>query len=41
MTLGTFPVSEDWSRRCLSLPIYAEMPEEAVPRSLEVLKGIL
>ena len=38
---GTFPVSEDWSRRCLSLPIYAEMPEEAVPRSLEVLKGIL
>ena len=34
---GTFPVSEDWARRCLSLPIYAEMPEEAVARAQDVL----
>lgn len=34
---GTFPVSEDWARRCLSLPVYAEMPTEAVARSAEVL----
>ena len=35
---GRFPVSEDWARRCLSLPIYAEMPEDAVERSLAVLE---
>ncbi|MEM7204290.1 MAG: DegT/DnrJ/EryC1/StrS family aminotransferase [Planctomycetota bacterium] len=34
---GQFPVSEDWARRCLSLPIYAEMPREAVARSAAVL----
>ncbi len=34
---GAFPVSEDWARRCVSLPIYAEMPEEAVPRAADVL----
>ncbi len=37
-TPGDFPVSEDWARRCLSLPIYAEMPREAVERAAEVLK---
>ncbi len=34
---GRFPVSERWARRCLSLPIYAEMPDEAVGRAAEVL----
>lgn len=34
---GAFPVAEDWARRCLSLPIYAELPEEAVARSRDVL----
>ncbi len=37
-TPGAFPVSEDWAHRCLSLPIYAEMPHEAVERAAEVLK---
>ena len=37
-TSGTFPVAEDWARRCLSLPIYAEMPEEAVSRGAQVLQ---
>ncbi len=34
---GDFPVSEDWAARCLSLPIYAEMPTDAVPRAAAVL----
>ncbi len=38
---GTFPVSEDWARRCLSLPIYAEMPLDAIPRVADVLKHAL
>ena len=36
---GTFPVAEDWARRCLTLPIYAEMPPEAVERAADVLAG--
>jgi dTDP-4-amino-4,6-dideoxygalactose transaminase len=35
---GDFPVSEDWARRCLTLPIYAEMPRDAVERAADVLK---
>ena len=35
---GTFPVSEDWARSCLTLPIYAELPEEAVGRAAGVLR---
>ncbi len=35
---GDFPVSEDWARTCLSLPIYAEMPEEAIDRAAAILK---
>lgn len=38
---GDFPVSEDWGKRCLSLPIYAEMPEEAVGRAAEVLSKVV
>ena len=38
-TQGTFPVSEDWARRCLSLPIYAEMPPEGVERAAAILRG--
>lgn len=34
---GAFPVAEDWARRCLTLPIYAEMPAEAIERAVEVL----
>jgi len=34
---GDFPVAEEWARRCLSLPIYAEMPEDAIYRAAEVL----
>lgn len=34
---GRFPVAESWARRCLSLPLYAELPEEAIYRSAEVL----
>lgn len=36
--LGTFPAAEDWARRCLSLPIYAELPDDAVSRSAEVIR---
>jgi dTDP-4-amino-4,6-dideoxygalactose transaminase len=35
---GDFPVAESWARQCLSLPIYAEMPPEAIARSVEVLR---
>ncbi len=34
---GTFPVSESWARQCLSLPIYAEMPIEVIPRTADIL----
>jgi len=34
---GAFPVSEDWARRCFTLPIYAELPGDAVGRAAEVL----
>ena len=34
---GDFPVAEDWAARCLSLPIYAEMPPDAVQRAAAVL----
>ena len=34
---GAFPVSEDWARRCLSLPIYPELPADAVGRARDVL----
>lgn len=36
---GDFPVAEDWARRCLSLPIYAEMPADAVERAAGILAG--
>lgn len=34
---GAFPVAERWARRCLSLPIYAELPGEAINRAASVL----
>lgn len=37
---GAFPVSEDWASRCLTLPIYAEMPPEAVDRAADVLADV-
>jgi dTDP-4-amino-4,6-dideoxygalactose transaminase len=36
----SFPVAEDWARRCLSLPIYAELPPEAIARAAEVLGSV-
>ncbi|MFH2099109.1 MAG: DegT/DnrJ/EryC1/StrS family aminotransferase [Pseudomonadota bacterium] len=36
-----FPVAEDWARRSISLPLYAEMPEQAVERAARVLKKTL
>jgi dTDP-4-amino-4,6-dideoxygalactose transaminase len=35
---GDFPVAESWARQCLSLPIYAELPAEAIARAVEVLR---
>jgi dTDP-4-amino-4,6-dideoxygalactose transaminase len=35
---GSFPVSESWARTCLSLPIYAELPESAPDRVAAALK---
>jgi len=35
---GEFPVAEDWARRCLSLPIYPELPLEAVTRATAILR---
>jgi len=34
---GAFPASEDWARRCLSLPMYAELPDDAPARARAVL----
>jgi dTDP-4-amino-4,6-dideoxygalactose transaminase len=36
---GSFPVSESWARTCLSLPIYAELPESAPGRAVAALKS--
>ena len=35
---GQFPISEDWARRCVSLPMYAELPEGVVDRVATILK---
>ncbi|MBI5164238.1 MAG: DegT/DnrJ/EryC1/StrS family aminotransferase [Magnetospirillum sp.] len=34
---GSFPIAEDWAARCLSLPIYAELPTSAFGRAATVL----
>lgn len=36
---GSFPVAESWARRCLSLPIYPELPDTAPARAAAVLKN--
>lgn len=38
---GAFPVAEDWARRCISLPIYAELPDDAAARAAELLAEVL
>ncbi len=38
---GSFPVAENWARRCLSLPIYAELPRQAADRAAAVLAEAL
>jgi dTDP-4-amino-4,6-dideoxygalactose transaminase len=38
---GSFPVAEDWARRCLSLPMYAELPDDAPERAAAALRSIL
>jgi len=35
---GAFPAAEDLARRCVSLPLYPEMPEEAVARVAHALR---
>lgn len=37
----TLPVAEDVASRCMSLPVYPEMPDEAVRRVAETVKGAL
>ena len=34
---GSFPVAESWARRCLSLPIYPELPDSAPARAAAAL----
>jgi len=36
---GAFPAAEAFARECLSLPLYPEMPAEAVARVAEVLRA--
>ncbi|MGE5505875.1 MAG: DegT/DnrJ/EryC1/StrS family aminotransferase [Actinomycetota bacterium] len=36
---GDFPVAEDWGRRCLSLPMFAELAEADVERCAAALKA--
>lgn len=38
---GDFPIAEDWARRCLSLPIYAELPADVPARVAAVLAEVL
>ena len=35
---GAFPVSEDWARRCLTLPIFAELPADVPARVAAVFE---
>src|SRR5215469_923713 len=35
---GAFPVAEDWARRCLSLPMYAELAPLGVESAVDALK---
>jgi len=35
----TFPVAEDWARRCLSLPIYPELASSDLDRCIAALKS--
>ena len=35
---GAFPVAEAWARRCLSLPLYAELPEGVLDRVAGLLR---
>lgn len=37
--VGDFPEAECWARETLSLPMYAEMPREAIMRVIEVLRS--
>ena len=37
---GDFPVAEDWAHRCLSLPMYAELPADGPPRAAAILSQI-
>jgi dTDP-4-amino-4,6-dideoxygalactose transaminase len=38
---GSFPVAEDWARRCLSLPLYAELTFEQVEFCAAALKSAI
>ena len=38
---GSFPVVEDWARRCLSLPLYPEMALSVADACVDALKSII
>jgi dTDP-4-amino-4,6-dideoxygalactose transaminase len=38
---GDFPVTEDWSRRLLSLPLFAELEPEEVDRVVAAVNGVV
>ncbi len=38
---GAFPAAEDWARRCISLPIYPELPDDAPERVAGLLRQVL
>jgi dTDP-4-amino-4,6-dideoxygalactose transaminase len=38
---GSFPVAEDWARRCISLPMYPELPHSTAERVRAVLQNVI
>jgi dTDP-4-amino-4,6-dideoxygalactose transaminase len=38
---GAFPMAEDWAHHCISLPIYAELTDDAAERAAAVLRQVI
>lgn len=38
---GSFPVAERWARRCISLPVYPELPADAPERAARAIRRAL
>jgi dTDP-4-amino-4,6-dideoxygalactose transaminase len=36
---GSFPESEAWSRECLTLPMYPELPDDVPGRAAKILRN--